>query len=385
MKSLTGVRVVVTWTEGPGSDRDAIQTDVELRLRQAGMRVLTASEQMQTPGQPMLFIGAAGSGAAIPVGVELHERVWLERNNNNSAQSYAATDAVTWQKHGAAQTVQSVQDAYQRIMDPYKTAGVMNQVMMRLVELQMQAATTDSQHFNFGTVRDFVKDRVNEFLNAWLAANTRASGPAPSAQEPQLTGSTDHTNDRPRKSLSDFQPGTSRDVVLRELASDYMLVKEPDMKEVPGTEVWEVVSRAPPLQSGQIWFFRGKTFSVTSHLLRSESPDVVKFVDALQSVLYDSANPPSDADAAAEARSMANNSPDPVSSENIAAGEKVTRAIWKMNNQRFGEARIGASLYHGPDGDDRTLAIGIGGRSFQVRLMTVGAGRTMIDLSEIKR
>jgi len=76
LKGLIGVRVAVTWTGGADADRDALQADVELKLRQAGMRV-AIPEQATIPPYPLLFIGVGGTGAAVPVGVELHEPAYL--------------------------------------------------------------------------------------------------------------------------------------------------------------------------------------------------------------------------------------------------------------------------------------------------------------------
>jgi hypothetical protein len=69
LKGLLGVRVVVDWTGGSDPDRNALQTDVEMKLRQAGMSVLAPpSGQAWTSEPPMLFVGVGGTGGAGPVG-----------------------------------------------------------------------------------------------------------------------------------------------------------------------------------------------------------------------------------------------------------------------------------------------------------------------------
>jgi hypothetical protein len=62
---LQGVQVVV---EGPGLEverlglsKNQIKTDVERRLRKAGVRVLTNQEQEETPGTPQLSVKIAAS------------------------------------------------------------------------------------------------------------------------------------------------------------------------------------------------------------------------------------------------------------------------------------------------------------------------------------
>jgi hypothetical protein len=82
-KSLAGLHGVHVLVEdlAPGAERTgltraAVQTDAELRLRQAGIPVLTAKEKFDTPGYPTLYINAMitanGSpwGYALSVGLE---------------------------------------------------------------------------------------------------------------------------------------------------------------------------------------------------------------------------------------------------------------------------------------------------------------------------
>jgi hypothetical protein len=83
---LEGVQVVV---EGPGLEaerlglsKNQIKTEVEQRLRQAGVRVLTNQEEVETPGRPQLDvkIGASISKMGIiaySINVDLFEIVTL--------------------------------------------------------------------------------------------------------------------------------------------------------------------------------------------------------------------------------------------------------------------------------------------------------------------
>jgi hypothetical protein len=69
-----------------GLTRDQLQTDVELRLRKAGVRMLTEKERRETPGGPRLYVSVAiSSGANSPIAaysiiVALTEWVTLDRD-----------------------------------------------------------------------------------------------------------------------------------------------------------------------------------------------------------------------------------------------------------------------------------------------------------------
>jgi hypothetical protein len=89
-KALVGLRGVEVIVENMqpeadrrGLNRNQIQTDVELRLRKAGVRVLTEDEMWNTPGMPTLIVNVNtvfGTGiCAYSVHVELTEKVKLDR------------------------------------------------------------------------------------------------------------------------------------------------------------------------------------------------------------------------------------------------------------------------------------------------------------------
>jgi hypothetical protein len=110
-----------------GLTEEAIQTDVELKLRLAGLRVVTQSEWLQLPGQPYLYVKinvSTGSQAA-NVDVELCQNVLLKRNNS------PAFGVATWRVGGV-------------ISGP------------------------DAQF-----IRERTKDLVDKFLNAWLSVNPK--------------------------------------------------------------------------------------------------------------------------------------------------------------------------------------------------------------------
>ena len=60
LKGLQGVRVLVEGLkpeiENRGLTRQQLQTDVELRLRQNGIKVLTEKEWLSAPGGPLLYV-----------------------------------------------------------------------------------------------------------------------------------------------------------------------------------------------------------------------------------------------------------------------------------------------------------------------------------------
>jgi len=70
LKGLKGVFVLVeelgSYLENDGLNRDQIKTDVELKLRMAGIKVLTQAECFKLPGTPYLYINIASVGAKEP-------------------------------------------------------------------------------------------------------------------------------------------------------------------------------------------------------------------------------------------------------------------------------------------------------------------------------
>jgi hypothetical protein len=94
LRGLTGVEVLAEnisqdLTSG-GLTTSQIQTDVELRLRKAGIRVLTEEQASDTLGNPYLYIRVIGMqdrtvagrvlGHSIFIGVSLKQKVWLVRD-----------------------------------------------------------------------------------------------------------------------------------------------------------------------------------------------------------------------------------------------------------------------------------------------------------------
>ena len=131
---LKGVMVMVEdlnpAAERLGLSKDQIQTDVELRLRGAGIKVLREKEMFQIPGYPRLYVNVNTIISEVPVcafsiRVELKEFITL-------ANGLEATGAV-WQ-------VSSV------------GVGGINKI---------------------SKIRSYVGDEVDKFINDYLAANPK--------------------------------------------------------------------------------------------------------------------------------------------------------------------------------------------------------------------
>lgn len=107
--------------------KDTIQTDVELKLRLAGMRVASQQEGEKLSGSPHLYvqINLTDSAQAASIDVELDQNATLELNGQ------FAPAVATWSK------------------------GIL-------------IASPTAQG-----IRDGVKDRIDQFLNAWLSVNPK--------------------------------------------------------------------------------------------------------------------------------------------------------------------------------------------------------------------
>ena len=143
LAGLQGVNVVVESmspeVEKYGLTQQAFQTDVELRLRQYGVKVLSREDWGQTPGCPYLYVNVSPlinekSGyVAASINVELRQLTSLRRNPTK------VVFAGTW-----------------------TTGSVCLYGLGRLKELG-----------------EDVRDHVDEFINAYRAANPAKSPPVP--------------------------------------------------------------------------------------------------------------------------------------------------------------------------------------------------------------
>jgi hypothetical protein len=137
LRGLKGVGVVVEKlrpeVERSGLTVSLIQTDVELKLRLAGIPVLTDAEVLDTPGYPYLYIQATivvlSNGWAYSVLAALKQLAILERDP--AIKSY---DAITWRENTVA------------------TIGPSRAV---------------------AEVRSDIKDLTDKFINAYLSVNPK--------------------------------------------------------------------------------------------------------------------------------------------------------------------------------------------------------------------
>jgi hypothetical protein len=132
--SLRGIRAVLVgaWdlddgAKAMGLTKEAIQADVELKLRLAGMRAVTPDEGVKLPGTPMLYVKVAAPDPALgaTVSVQLRQNVLLERNR-------------------------------------------VSLILIPTWDRTIVVANPTAQH-----VRDGIKDSVDEFLKTWLSVNPK--------------------------------------------------------------------------------------------------------------------------------------------------------------------------------------------------------------------
>lgn len=134
LSGLQGLNTVFVQVEelSPGAaslglTKETIQTDIELKLRLAGMHVVPYAEGIKLPGSANLYVRVTltDSAEAADVGVVLEQNAFLARNGQ-----FIPT-AITW-----------------------GTGGVF-------------------AHPTAQIIRDRTKDFVDGFLNAWLSVNPK--------------------------------------------------------------------------------------------------------------------------------------------------------------------------------------------------------------------
>jgi hypothetical protein len=139
LKGLTGVYAYVKISGADVEEmrltQDLLQTDVELRLRMAGIKVLTL-EEYRTTGAPLLWIGLSGSKAksgvfVFAIEVQLLQDVFLGRNPT------IRVNAATWSISGVG------------------ISGGMDDTEVKR------------------SVREELSNQVDTFINAYLAANPK--------------------------------------------------------------------------------------------------------------------------------------------------------------------------------------------------------------------
>jgi hypothetical protein len=106
LRRLSGIRVLIESLEPDmeraGLSQQQLQTDVELQLRHAGLRVLTTEEWAQVPGRPWLYVNVQvlvidNDLAVYGIRVEVNQDAHLAAHD-------AFADVATWDKGGIGAT-----------------------------------------------------------------------------------------------------------------------------------------------------------------------------------------------------------------------------------------------------------------------------------------
>lgn len=138
LRGLKGVNVTVedlkSDIEADGLRKDSIQTDVELKLRLAGIKVLTEEEQFKEPGYPYLYVN-------------------VNSVKSNLAPTYAFSIEISLK-----QVVLLVRDLKIRVF----AAATWRKGSVGIVGEQ-----------KVDSIRDGVKDGVDEFINDYLSVNPK--------------------------------------------------------------------------------------------------------------------------------------------------------------------------------------------------------------------
>jgi hypothetical protein len=133
-ESLKGISAVTVLVEDLsdsakllGLTADTLRTDVELKLRLAGMRVMANEEALKLTDVPALYVRVTvlPGGVAAGIDVQLGQNALLRRNGQ------LVYDATTWER-----------------------TGVVANATLQFI-------------------RDRLKDQVDDFLNAWLSVNPK--------------------------------------------------------------------------------------------------------------------------------------------------------------------------------------------------------------------
>ncbi len=131
LKGIKTVYVLIEHLSGGATELgltdDTVQTDVELKLRLAGLVVVTHEEGFKVPGSPHLYVNlnVTNGAEAASVHLELQQNATLERNGQ------LAFGVGTWSRG-------------------------------KLIA-----------HPSDRVIRDEIKDLTDQFLNDWLAANPK--------------------------------------------------------------------------------------------------------------------------------------------------------------------------------------------------------------------
>ena len=127
LKGITGLMVMVRNVKSKGEKidltEDQLQTDAEIKLRMAGIEVLTEKQWLKKKGLPYIFItvhmkGKLETSYAYQVAVRLIQNVTLERNPD--ILSHAATWAVSFHGVGGKEDIRTAaKDLVDKFINAY--------------------------------------------------------------------------------------------------------------------------------------------------------------------------------------------------------------------------------------------------------------------------
>jgi hypothetical protein len=123
LRGLERVHVVIKRLkpeiEIDGLYRSTLQSDVELTLRMAGMKVLSEEESLQTSGTPDLCLKVnvlkCSSGYVYNIGLSLEEKVSLIRRSIQ----ISATTLRIWEQLGIAPRLSDIRDAVKDLLEEF--------------------------------------------------------------------------------------------------------------------------------------------------------------------------------------------------------------------------------------------------------------------------
>jgi hypothetical protein len=123
LRGLERVHVVIKRLkpeiEIDGLYRSTLETDVELTLRMAGIKVLTEEESLQTSGVPDLCLRVnvlkCSSGYVYNIGLSLEEKVTLARRS----MQVSATTLKIWEQLGIAHRLSDIRDAVKDLLEEF--------------------------------------------------------------------------------------------------------------------------------------------------------------------------------------------------------------------------------------------------------------------------
>ncbi|MDA2923271.1 hypothetical protein MYX65_01205 [Acidobacteria bacterium AH-259-L09] len=163
LRGLEGVHVPVVAEEPiieAGLSEHQLQIDVELRLRKAGIKVVTEDEMWDVPGRPMLWVSVSGVetrlGYAYHIDLRLEQTVFLLRDLEKIRSGLFLTLSEGNRPERLAH--------YRKLTDLQKIGATW--------EATDIIGVTPSDSLR-RTVREAVADMVDQFINDYLAVNPK--------------------------------------------------------------------------------------------------------------------------------------------------------------------------------------------------------------------